>query len=81
MRAEESREQDNVLAFRRPGEATGPESASRAAPDTVPEAATPPVTVLNAPRGVVNTGIVHGGQHVTTVELAGRTDGGTDADC
>ncbi|MFJ7420582.1 hypothetical protein ACIQXD_18520 [Streptomyces uncialis] len=41
------------------------------------EAAEPvPTTVLNAERGIINTGTVHGGQHVTTVAFPGhRADG------
>ncbi|MFF9501408.1 S-type pyocin domain-containing protein [Streptomyces sp. NPDC014656] len=80
MRAEETRDPDNVLAFRRTRGDDAPGRAPRAAPVAGPETASPPVTVLSAERGIINTGIVHGGQHVTTVEFSGRTDGGTDGD-
>ncbi|EHM27209.1 hypothetical protein SPW_4351 [Streptomyces sp. W007] len=36
--------------------------------------------MLNAERGIINTGTVHGGQHVTTVGFSGHTGGGTDDD-
>ncbi|MEU1055371.1 S-type pyocin domain-containing protein [Streptomyces sp. NPDC005876] len=41
---------------------------------------TEPATVLNAEHGIINTGVVHGGQHVTTVEFAGPSDAGADDD-
>ncbi|MGA5731970.1 S-type pyocin domain-containing protein [Streptomyces seoulensis] len=39
-----------------------------------------PTTVLNAERGVINTGTVHGGQHVTTIDLSAYSDDGADGD-
>lgn len=80
MRPEEPQAPDNVLAFRRRRETTGPAHEPEAAPDAAPPVATSPATVLNAERGIINTGTVHGGQHVTTVGLSGHTDGGTDGD-
>ncbi|WP_405641049.1 S-type pyocin domain-containing protein [Streptomyces uncialis] len=45
------------------------------------EAAEPvPTTVLNAERGIINTGTVHGGQHVTTVEFPGHRAAGAGHD-
>ncbi|MYY10486.1 S-type pyocin domain-containing protein [Streptomyces sp. SID4919] len=45
------------------------------------EAAEPvPTTVLNAERGIINTGTVHGGQHVTTVEFPGHRGAGAGHD-
>lgn len=45
------------------------------------EAAEPaPTTVLNAERGIINTGTVHGGQHVTTVEFRGHRGAGAGHD-
>ncbi|MFF4318341.1 S-type pyocin domain-containing protein [Streptomyces sp. NPDC001568] len=80
MRAEELQTPDNVLAFRRRREAAGPAPEPEAAPGAASRAATSPATVLNAERGIINTGTVHGGQHVTTVEFSGHTGGGTDGD-
>ncbi|MFJ2511171.1 hypothetical protein ACIOXE_08040 [Streptomyces griseoviridis] len=40
----------------------------------------PPAMVLNAERGIINTGTVHGGQHVTAIELTGHLDQGADGD-
>ncbi|MFG2812891.1 S-type pyocin domain-containing protein [Streptomyces sp. NPDC048410] len=39
-----------------------------------------PATVLNAERGIINTGTVHGGQHVTTIDLSAYSDDGADGD-
>ncbi|MEU3398164.1 S-type pyocin domain-containing protein [Streptomyces filamentosus] len=80
MRAEETRDPDNVLAFRRLRGNDAQEGAPHTAPDVGSETASPPATVLSAERGIINTGIVHGGQHVTTVEFSGLTGGGTDGD-
>jgi hypothetical protein len=79
MRAEENRT-DNVLAFRWVREATEAVADRRAVPDTGCEAEAPPAMVLTAERGIINTGTVHGGQHVTTIELSGHSDGGADDD-
>ncbi|EST26818.1 hypothetical protein M877_18575 [Streptomyces niveus NCIMB 11891] len=49
-------------------------------PGTRPETEVTPATVLNAERGIINTGAVHGGQHVTTIEYSGHVDGGADGD-
>ncbi|MYX15231.1 S-type pyocin domain-containing protein [Streptomyces sp. SID8374] len=52
--------------------------ARRALPDAGPETEVSPATVLNAERGIINTGTVHGGQHVTAIALSGHVDGGAD---
>ncbi|MGW4225894.1 S-type pyocin domain-containing protein [Streptomyces bauhiniae] len=39
-----------------------------------------PTTVLNAERGIINTGTVHGGQHVTTIDLSAYSGDGADGD-
>ncbi|MFD7622334.1 hypothetical protein [Streptomyces sp. NPDC059802] len=43
-----------------------------------PAAATRSYTALNAPRGVINTGLVHGGQHVTDIAVSGDYVRGVD---
>ncbi|AEN10999.1 MULTISPECIES: hypothetical protein [unclassified Streptomyces] len=78
MRAEENRRTDEVIEFPRPREAAEPVAARRALPGAGAAAEAPAATVLNAERGIINTGTVHGGQHVTTIELSGHVDGGTD---
>ncbi|MEV0846298.1 S-type pyocin domain-containing protein [Streptomyces sp. NPDC049954] len=80
MRAEENRSTDDVIAFPRPHETAESLVAHRAVPDTAPEAEAAPATVLNAERGIINTGTVHGGQYVTAIELSGHVDGGADGD-
>ncbi|MGW6603410.1 S-type pyocin domain-containing protein [Streptomyces sp. NPDC055036] len=80
MRAEENRSTDDVIAFPRPHETAESMAARRAVPDTGPETESSPATVLNAERGIINTGTVHGGQRVTTIELSGHVDGGADGD-
>jgi hypothetical protein len=79
MRAEE-RGTDNVIPLRRPQEAAEPVNAQRSVREGAETAGGSPATVLNAERGIINTGIVHGGQHVTTIETSGRSDGGADRD-
>ncbi|MES9557984.1 MULTISPECIES: hypothetical protein [unclassified Streptomyces] len=37
-------------------------------------------TALNAPRGIINTGLVHGGQHVTDIAASGDRVRGADDD-
>ncbi|MEE1745616.1 MULTISPECIES: hypothetical protein [unclassified Streptomyces] len=37
-------------------------------------------TALNAPRGIINTGLVHGGQHVTDIAASGDRARGADDD-
>lgn len=69
-----------VIAFRRTPKDDGTADGRRTVPDTAHEVETPPVTVLSAERGIINTGTVHGGQHVTTLELPGYPDGGADHD-
>ncbi|AWL39327.1 S-type pyocin domain-containing protein [Streptomyces sp. SM18] len=53
-------------------------AARRALPDVGAATEAPVATVLNAERGIINTGTVHGGQHVTAIELSGHVGGGTD---
>ncbi|WP_369212993.1 S-type pyocin domain-containing protein [Streptomyces flavofungini] len=85
MPAEEIRS-DNVIAFPRPQmtaeagvEGKAEAGASRGAvPDADPEAGVSPTLTLNAERGIINTGIVHGGQHVTAIEFSGQADSGVD---
>lgn len=80
MRAEEKRSESNVIAFRRPQEATDSVSARHAASEADRETQALPATVLNADRGIINTGTVHGGQHVTTIDLSAYSDDGADGD-
>ncbi|MEU6477676.1 S-type pyocin domain-containing protein [Streptomyces sp. NPDC047017] len=80
MRPEENSSTADVIPFRRPQEAAEPVGSRPAAPDAGHEADTPPATVLRADRGVINTGTVHGGQHVTAIELPGHFGGGADGD-
>ncbi|UUU35617.1 S-type pyocin domain-containing protein [Streptomyces sp. CA-210063] len=74
MRTEGIFQDDNVIPFHR----------RRPAPQTEgdrheePEAAA--TTVLNAERGIINTGTVHGGQHVTTIDLSAHPHSGADGD-
>ncbi|UUU20285.1 S-type pyocin domain-containing protein [Streptomyces sp. DSM 40750] len=74
MRTEEIPQDDNVVPFhpQRPAPLTEGDRREEA------EAAA--TTVLNAERGIINTGTVHGGQHVTTIELSGDPRSGADGD-
>lgn len=49
---------------------------------TADEQAAParPYTALSAPRGVINTGCVHGGQHVSDITVSGDYVQGADDD-
>ncbi|WP_167407320.1 S-type pyocin domain-containing protein [Streptomyces swartbergensis] len=78
MRAEEDRNTNNVVDFRAPGKAVAPAVPRPTAPGARRATETEPATVLNAERGIINTGVVHGGQHVTTVEFTGPSDAGAD---
>ncbi|WP_433546549.1 S-type pyocin domain-containing protein [Streptomyces sp. CA-294286] len=78
MRAAENRNTDDVIAFPLTQETTDPVAPHGKVPDAVQEAKAPLTTVLNAERGIINTGVVHGGQHVTAVELSGHADGRAD---
>lgn len=93
MRAEEFDDVGNVIAFRRtwptepqpdgelgvvPGAVDEP--AVALAPAPAPGLAPVPAFVLNAERGIINTGIVHGGQHITTVERSAHLIPGADGD-
>ncbi|NEE26478.1 hypothetical protein G3M53_13530 [Streptomyces sp. SID7982] len=80
MPSEELSSEDNVLEFRRARTTAGPAAGADELPDTAREPAVSPATVLNAERGIINTGTVHGGQHITTVELSDRFDRGGDGD-
>lgn len=79
MRAEENRT-ENVIALRGAQKAAEAVAGRHAVPDTGCQAEAPPAMTLNAERGIINTGLVHGGQHVTTIELSGRSHGGADDD-
>ncbi|MEV0120515.1 S-type pyocin domain-containing protein [Streptomyces sp. NPDC050703] len=79
MRAEENGT-DKVVAFPRPRETAETAVADRAVPDTGRAAEASSPLVLNAERGIINTGIVHGGQHVTAIEFSGHADGGDRGD-
>lgn len=80
MRAETNRSTDDIIAFPRPQSAAEPVVVRRAVSDTASGTEELPATVLNAERGIINTGTVHGGQHITTIELSGHMDGGADGD-
>ncbi|MBM7168978.1 S-type pyocin domain-containing protein [Streptomyces sp. G44] len=77
MRPEEERT-DNVIAFGRPQGAAEPVGVRPVMPEADSDTQDPPAMVLNAERGIINTGIVHGGQHVTAIEFSDRTDIGAD---
>ncbi|APS18665.1 hypothetical protein TK78_06650 [Streptomyces sp. Tue 6075] len=74
MPSEEFSSEDNVMAFRRARGTAGPVNGADELPGTAQEPGASPATVLNAERGIINTGTVHGGQHITTVELSDRLD-------
>lgn len=78
MRAEPNRITDDIIAFPRSQEIAESADAGRALPGAGPETEPRPATVLNAERGIINTGTVHGGQHVTAIALPGHVDGGAD---
>lgn len=80
MRAEEDLRADNVIAFRRPQRAAETTADCDKMPSSGQEAETPTAMVLNAERGIINTGIVHGGQHATVVELSSHFDDGAESD-
>ncbi|MFI6471156.1 S-type pyocin domain-containing protein [Streptomyces sp. NPDC050516] len=80
MRAEENRRGDNVIAFHRPAPELQTEGDRREAHDAAGELTVPAPMVLNADRGIINTGTVHGGQHVTAIEVSGHSDRGADVD-
>lgn len=80
MRSEEPSSENNVIDFRRARGTAGPANGVDELPGTAHEPAVHPSTVLNAERGIINTGTVHGGQHITAVELSDRFDRGADGD-
>ncbi|MDT0449915.1 S-type pyocin domain-containing protein [Streptomyces hesseae] len=67
-----------MIAFRRPQPTPEAVGSRHEAQNAIDEPMVPPGTVLNADRGIINTGTVHGGQHVTTIELSGRSEGADD---
>ncbi|WNF30122.1 S-type pyocin domain-containing protein [Streptomyces sp. C11-1] len=70
----------NVIEFPGARESAEPANPARETPDTAQEPDIPPATVLKAERGIINTGTVHGGQHITAVELRSHVDPGADGD-
>ncbi|GGX09804.1 S-type pyocin domain-containing protein [Streptomyces noursei] len=80
MRVEENHQSDNVIAFRRERRAPRLAGGSHTAPETADKPEVPPSMVLNAERGIINTGTVHGGQHVTAIELSSHSDRGADGE-
>ncbi|MFC9181818.1 hypothetical protein ACFTZJ_14130 [Streptomyces globisporus] len=80
MRSEELSSEDNVIDFRRVRGTAGPANGGDGLSATADEPAVPTATVLTAERGIINTGTVHGGQHITAVELPDRFDRGADGD-
>ncbi|MGW2837951.1 S-type pyocin domain-containing protein [Streptomyces sp. NPDC001493] len=80
MRAEKNRREDGVVEFPRPQVSAESMVARREKQGADSEAESSRRTVLNAERGIINTGIVHGGQHITTAELSNHVDGGADGD-
>ncbi|WKU43871.1 S-type pyocin domain-containing protein [Streptomyces sp. VNUA116] len=78
MYVEEGHQAKNVIPFRKPRPAPETMGSRREAEDALVEPSVPSAMVLNAERGIINTGTVHGGQHVTTVELADRPERGAD---
>lgn len=79
MRAEEIPHEDNVIPFDRRRSAPLTEGDRHEEREAADHPAALP-TVLNAERGIINTGTVHGGQHVTTIELSGHARSGADRD-
>ncbi|MFD8569967.1 S-type pyocin domain-containing protein [Streptomyces sp. NPDC059639] len=71
---EQERNADNVIEFPRLEEYARPVEEDHAAEVS-------PTMVLTAEHGIINTGTVHGGQHVTTIGLPGRPGTGADDDC
>ncbi|WP_329558966.1 S-type pyocin domain-containing protein [Streptomyces uncialis] len=91
MREAEAPQADEVITLHqhkhqprnhRPRAASASEEATdhRETRDGVEAAEPVPTTVLNAERGIINTGTVHGGQHVTTVEFPGHRAAGAGHD-
>lgn len=76
MRPEENHFAEKVI----PLYATRRDSDLGGMPVPADEPGIPPAMVLNAERGIINTGTVHGGQHVTAIELTGHLDQGADGD-
>ncbi|MFB8139416.1 hypothetical protein [Streptomyces parvus] len=74
MPSEELSSEDNVIEFRGDRGTARPVNGAGELPGTAQEPAASPATVLNAERGIINTGTVHGGQHITTVDLSDRLD-------
>ncbi|MFJ8160456.1 S-type pyocin domain-containing protein [Streptomyces sp. NPDC096136] len=80
MREDQVHPADNVIAFRRARPAGQEVSGSRGVPDGAEESTAPSGMVLKADRGIINTGTVHGGQHVTVTELFRHPASGADGD-
>ncbi|MFE5873562.1 S-type pyocin domain-containing protein [Streptomyces roseifaciens] len=80
MSEEEIRQADNVVAFHRPRPAPQAAADRCEVPDGSDEPEVSPTMVLNAERGIINTGTVHGGQHVTAIEFSGHPAHGADGD-
>lgn len=80
MREEQISQADNVIAFQRPRPAPRAAVGRREVPDSADEPEVPPTMVLNAERGIINTGTVHGGQHATVIEFSGHSAHGVDGD-
>ncbi|MEV7543736.1 S-type pyocin domain-containing protein [Streptomyces sp. NPDC089915] len=55
-------------------------AGSQAVPDDAREPAVSPRTVLKADRGIINTGTVHGGQHLTVTESLQHPVQGAEGD-
>ncbi|SEP97109.1 hypothetical protein SAMN04487983_1002302 [Streptomyces sp. yr375] len=49
-------------------------------PDNAEEPEVQPAMVLNAERGIINTGTVHGGQHITSIDFSGHLADGVDGE-
>ncbi|MEU3981134.1 S-type pyocin domain-containing protein [Streptomyces sp. NPDC026672] len=79
MEAEETCPADNVIKFCRAQE-NEEGAVRRDVSDIAHEPERLPAMVLNAERGIINTGTVHGGQHVTAIELSSHPHRGADGD-
>ncbi|MEU6863852.1 S-type pyocin domain-containing protein [Streptomyces sp. NPDC046876] len=78
MYEEESPQVDNVIVLRHRKPGGVPMADRLSEPDAAHEPEVPAGAVLNAERGIINTGTVHGGQYVTTVGFSGDRDHGAD---
>lgn len=81
MRGKQAQSGDNVIEFHGPRPAEQPEEPHLGAVhEDVGQHVVPSATVLKADQGIINTGTVHGGQHLTVTERVWRPAPGADGD-